>query len=453
MADEVPEHGRGERAENTTEPDTADRLARTAIRGPKLWLAPVLVVSLLMSVLAAVYMGGILDPKKSLHDFPIALVVSDEGDVLPTGEQANFGNQIRDGLVAGIDPNTVDLRQMGIAQAHDELDSGEVFGAIVIPSDFTKRLSILAEASVVAGDVDKPVITVYTNPRAGTLGSSLFSAIGDQALGEANTKVGQQLTESVQAQLAAGQSMSGAAALTLADPIDIIVTPHDPLPDGTGLGLSAFYYALLLLLAGFTGAMVVSALVDSVLGFTPTEFGPFFRHTRAAPISRLQTMFVKWALMAILGVVVSALYLWISTALGMPSSHSLLLWMYGALAITAVGVTAVSIVSVFGTLGLLINLILFVVLGLPSAGATVPISAAPRLFGWLAQFEPMHQVYLAVRAILYFDARWDAGLGHGVTATLIGTAIGLVFGFVVVRFYDRKGFERRDGTLVTSRES
>lgn len=443
MTDEKPEHGQHERS------------GAGALRGPRLWIAPILVVSVLMSVLAAVYMGGILDPKKSLHDFPIALVVSDEGDVLPTGEQANFGNQIRDGLVAGIDPNTVDLRQMGIAQAHDQLDSGDVFGAIVIPSDFTKRLSILAQASVVAGDVDKPVITVYTNPRAGTLGSSLFSAIGDQALGEANAKVGQQLTEQVQAQLGATEAspISGAAALTLAEPIDIIVTPHDPLPDGTGLGLSAFYYALLLLLAGFTGAMVVSSLVDSVLGFTPTEYGPFFRHTASAPISRLQTMLIKWALMAIVGLVVSALYLLISHALGMPSSHSLLLWMYGALAITAVGVTAVSIVSVFGTLGLLINLILFVVLGLPSAGATVPISAAPRIFGWLAQFEPMHQVYLAVRAILYFDARWDAGLGHGVTMTSIGMAIGLLVGLVVVRLYDRKGFERRNGAFVTSRDN
>ncbi|WP_072801708.1 YhgE/Pip domain-containing protein [Rhodococcoides yunnanense] len=425
----------------------------TAVRSLRFWITPIVVVSVLMSVLAAVYMGGILDPKKSLHDFPVALVVSDEGDVLATGEQANFGNDIRDALVSGIDPDTVDLRQLGIAEAQDQLDSGEVFGAIVIPSDFTKRLSILGTASVVAGEVEKPVITVYTNPRAGTLGSSLFSAIGDQALGEANKQVGTRLTEAVDARLGPSPDavISGAAALTLADPIDIIVTAHNPLPGGTGLGLSAFYYALLLLLAGFTGAMVVSALVDSALGFTPTEFGPFFRHGRAAQITRLQTMLVKWALMAVLGLVVSGLYLWISTSLGMPSQHSLLLWMYGSLAITAVGVTAVSIVSVFGALGLLINLILFVVLGLPSAGATVPISAAPRIFGWLSEFEPMHQVYLAVRSILYFDARWDAGLGHGITATLVGMAIGLAFGLLVVRYYDRKGYERRNEGSAASR--
>lgn len=448
MTDDRSERrGRHEQAGDV--PATADR---PVVRRVRFWITPLLVVSVLMSILAAVYMGGILDPRKSLHDFPVALVVSDEGDVLPTGEEANFGNQIRDALVSGIDPDTVDLRQLGIAQAQDQLDSGEVFGAIVIPSDFTKRLSILSQASVVAGNVDKPVITVYTNPRAGTLGSSLFSAIGDQALGEANSKVGKQLTDAVESQLGSSASMSGAAALTLADPIDIITTPHDPLPDGTGLGLSAFYYALLLLLAGFTGAMVVSSLVDSALGFTPTEFGPFFKHGQAAQITRLQTMFVKWALMAVLGLVVSALYLWIAAALGMPSEHSLLLWMYGALAITAVGVTAVSIVSVFGALGLLINLILFVVLGLPSAGATVPISAAPRFFGWLAQFEPMHQVYLAVRSILYFDARWDAGLSHGVTSTLIGMVVGLAFGLIVVWYYDRRGFERRNEGLSASRE-
>ncbi|EUA91800.1 conserved transmembrane domain protein [Mycobacterium ulcerans str. Harvey] len=49
---------------------------------------------------------------------------------------------------------------------------------------------------------------------------------------------------------------------------------YNPLPNGTGNGLSAFYYALLLLLAGFTGSIVVSTLVDSLLGYVPAEFGP-----------------------------------------------------------------------------------------------------------------------------------------------------------------------------------
>ncbi|EUA43966.1 transmembrane domain protein [Mycobacterium xenopi 4042] len=42
--------------------------------------------------------------------------------------------------------------------------------------------------------------------------------------------------------------MAGAVSLLLASPIDVQSSVHNPLPDGTGNGLSAFYYALLLLL-------------------------------------------------------------------------------------------------------------------------------------------------------------------------------------------------------------
>lgn len=405
------------------------------------WLIPVVVVAVLMSLLAVSYMGGILDPKKNLHEYPIALVNSDDGDPTPTGP-ANYGNQIADGLRSGVDPEKVDLRDMGVAEMQQQLADGEIYGAIVIPSDFTKRLLILGEAAVVpGGEVDRPEITVFTNPRAGSFGVALTTAIADEALAAANTQVGTQLQDGV-AQAAPNTPITGAAALTLAEPIDIIVVADNPLPDGTGLGLSAFYYSLLLLLAGVTGAMVVSSLVDGALGFTPTEFGPFFRHRDTVQISRFRTLLAKWVLMIGVGIVVSALYLAIATALGMPSPHSLALWGYGALAIAAAGITAVSIVSVFGTAGLLINIIFFIFLGLPAAGATVPLEATPSIFRWLSNIEPIHQVYLAVRSILYFDASADAGLLQGVAYTIGGLLIGLVAGAAVTFYYDRKGLTR-----------
>lgn len=416
----------------------------TPLRRPRTWLVPVLVVSALMSLLASLYLGGIVDPKNNLNDFPIAIVNSDEGDVLPDGQRQVAGDRIESAIVDGVDADEIDLRRVGIGQARDMLADGQIYGAVVIPSDFSKRLTILGEASVASGDVDRPVITVLTNPRAGTLGASIATTIGDTALERANEQVGQQLTQQVTDEIGPDATISGAASLALAQPIDVVVTPYDPLPDGTGLGLSAFYYSLLLLLAGFTGAMVVSALVDGFLGVTPTEFGPFFRLREHANLSRMGTLVTKWAIMAVLGLVVSGLYLAIAHALGMPTPNSLLLWMYGALAIAAVGITAVSILSVFGTAGLLINLVLFVVLGLPSAGATVPIQASPPLFGALARVEPMHQVYLAVRSILYYDARPGAGLTHGLTMTLVGLVIGVLFGALVVAYYDRKGFRRGD---------
>jgi YhgE/Pip-like protein len=413
-----------------------------AFKRPLTWLVPVAAVSIIMSLLAALYLGGILDPRENLRHFPVALVVSDEGDVLPNGQQANIGEQIATGIVDGVDPEKIDLRRVGIADAQNMLANGEVYGAIVIPSDFTKRVGILTQASVVAGDIDKPMVTILTNQRAGTLGSSILTTIGDTALDTANGTLGEQLTAQVSGALPEGSTLSGAASLTLAQPIDIVVTPYDPLPGGTGLGLSSFYFALLLVLAGFTGATIANALIDSALGYVPLEVGARFRQRPRSTENRLATLAAKWLTMVVIAVVVSAIYIAIATALGMPVPHSLALWMYGTLAISAIGVTALSVMAVLGTPGLVVNLVVFVILGLPSAGATIPIEASPALFGWLAQFEPMHQVYLAVRSILYFDARWNSGLAHGLGMTVLGLVLGIAFGGIVMALYDRKNLER-----------
>ncbi|MBM7459128.1 YhgE/Pip domain-containing protein [Rhodococcus coprophilus] len=427
-------------------PDTSVDPHRHTLRGPRFWLAPLVVVTAVMAALGYFYLGSMLEPSANLREFPMAIVNQDVGDVMPGSDaHRNLGTEITGAVLDGIDSERIDLQEMGIAAAHQGLDSGDLYGAIVIPSDFTKRTSILAQASVVPGDIEKPVITVYSNPRTGTFASAIVGIIGDEAMTTVNTSVGAELTKTVTATLAETApdlQLSGGSKLTLAEPINVLSVEHKPLPAHTGSGLSAFYYTLLLILAGFTGATIVSSIVDSALGFVPTEYGPLYITKETTKMSRLRVLFLKWAIMVVLALVVSALYLWIGTALGMPVARPLLLWEYGALAITAVGVTSLAVMSVFGPAGLLVNLMLFVVLGLPSSGGTIPIEASPPLFEWLATFEPMHQIYLAVRAILYFDGNLSAGLAEGTKMTLVGLGVGLLLGIVVTWIYDRRGFHR-----------
>src|SRR5262249_3352417 len=150
----------------------------------------------------------------------------------------------------------------------------------------------------VPGDVEQPVITVQTNPRVGTYAAAIMQRIADQALTQANTKVGRQLTDLVKSQIG-DTPLTGATRLTLARPINVVTTPFNPLPDGTGQGLSAFFYTLLLLLAGFTGAMSIHTMTDATLGFTPTEYGPWYTHFPATPISRFRTLLAKWGILII----------------------------------------------------------------------------------------------------------------------------------------------------------
>ncbi|WP_454195463.1 ABC transporter permease [Nocardia sp. Marseille-Q1738] len=416
-------------------------------------LFPLAVLTLLTALLGIMYLDYVVDPEENLHDFPVALVNQDVGDVIGSGDerrQVNFGNQITEALTQRVPSDKVDLRVLGITEAERQMQSGQVYGAIVIPSDFSKLLGILGVGSVIPGDIQRPIITLQTNPRTGAFGTQIVLRIGDQALTEVNKQVGRQLTDQVNAQLAPrpggppAPELSGATRVALASPVHVVVQQYHPLPDGSGQGLTAFFYALLLLLAGVVGSMVIHTMIDAQLGFVPTEYGPWYVHYPPTPISRFTTLLIKWGVFVLAANVVAGVFLIVGTLLDMPIDNPLALFLYSALAMIAVGVTGLSMLAAIGSAGLLVNLILFVILGLPSSGGTVPIEAAPRYFGWLASFEPMHQVFLGVRSILYFDASFDAGLTRGVWMAVLGLAIGLVFGAVVTRFYDRKGLERRN---------
>ncbi|MEZ0365610.1 DUF3533 domain-containing protein [Mycobacterium sp. pUA109] len=401
-------------------------------RTVRFWAAPIVLALALLAALAALYLGGILKPTSNLRHFPIAVVNEDAGP---------SGRQIVDGLVSALDAEKFDVRVLSAADAVRQLDTAQVYGLVAIPPDFSATFQNVAKSAISPGRVDRPVITIATNPRAGSLGATIAGQTLNRAISAVDAKAGERLSAQV-AQRAGGAPLAGAVSMVLASPINIHNTVHNPLPDGTGNGLSAFYYALLLLLAGFTGSIVVSTLVDSMLGYVPAEFGPVYRFAEQVSISRFRTLLVKWALMIVLALLTSAVYLAIAHRLGMPIPHGGALWGYGVFAIAAVGITSTSLIAVLGSLGLLVSMLVFVILGLPSAGATIPLEATPPFFGWLARFEPMHQVFVGARALLYLDGQAGSGLSHALAVTAIGLLIGLLLGAVVTRGYDRRGYHR-----------
>jgi uncharacterized phage infection (PIP) family protein YhgE len=423
-------------APDATPQDDAVALPRLAnpkaTRTVRFWTLPIVVTLAVLTALAAFYLGGILNPMTNLRHFPIAVVNEDAG---PTGAQ------VVKGMLSGLDKDAYDVRVLGHDDAKRQLDNAQIYGVAVIPPNFSSKLQAYAKTALTPGRIERPVIVVSTNPRAGTLGASIAGQTLDRAVTMLDRRVGERLLQEVTQQKGPGP-MPAAESLVLLNPIQVETTVHNLLPDGTGNGLSAFYYALLLLLAGFTGSYVVSMLVDSMLGFVPAEFGPVYRFAEQVKISRSRTLLIKWALMVMLAVLTSGAYMLIAGRLGMPIQHGFALWLYGVFTIAAVGITSTSLIAVLGGLGLLVSLFVFVILGLPSAGATVPLQAAPQFFGWLAKFEPMHQVFLGARALLYFDGRADAGLSHALMMTAIGLVIGLLLGGVVTYIYDRRGYHR-----------
>lgn len=264
------------------------------MRSARIWVVPTVVVVLVMGVLAAMYLGGSLNSATNLKGFPLAIVNQDKGAVSPDGNRSDTGAALTQSLLSGIDRQKFAVSTLGLDEAEHQMAEGTLYGAIVIPPTFSASLQAFAASGHTGPAVGKPVLTVLTNPRAGTATPGIVTGLTSAALAKINAGVGNQLLQ--QANAWTGPALSGAAATAVAAPVDVVVVvvqAYHPLPSGTGGGLSAFYYALLLILAGFTGSMIVSTLMDADLGFVPSEFGPVYLLRKHSGLSRTSTLVVK----------------------------------------------------------------------------------------------------------------------------------------------------------------
>nr|WP_256224352.1 MULTISPECIES: DUF3533 domain-containing protein [unclassified Streptomyces] len=402
-------------------------------RHGKLWLVPTILSALVALCLTLLYMGGILNPNGNLRHLPIALVNSDQGPPLP-GQQQTLGEQVSRSVAAATPADAVQWRQLSRAQMQDQLASGKIYGALVIPSDFTTSVAALTTTQA----TERPALTVLTNPGLGSLGSSLASQITQRAAHEASLTIGRQL-----AAHASEQGANNTTRSLLGDPVAVTTKVGHPIGGHSGLGLSGFYFTLLLVLIGFVGGNIINNGVDAALGYTDNEIGPWHTRRPTVPISRTQTLLLKMLMTAGISVITTSLIMIAAIGiLGMDASHLPLLWIFAYCASLAVGLGVQAINAAFGGIGQVVSMFVFIALALPSSGATIPLHAVPGFYRFLALFEPMRQLSDGVRAILYFDARADAGLARGWVMIAIGGALALLFGFGMALYYDRRGLHR-----------
>ncbi|MFC5640296.1 DUF3533 domain-containing protein [Kitasatospora cinereorecta] len=412
------------------------------LRNPRIWILPTALTGIVALLLSLLYMGGILNPRIDLHRVPVGLVSADRGATVD-GKQQNLGASITAAVAAAPDPDDrVAWQVLSPAEAQQKLASNQLYGALLIPEDFTAAVAGLGQPPT--GAPARPTAVVLTNPGSGSLASSFASSIATDAAHRASLDLGKQLTATA-AQRAAqqGTQVSNPSALLLADPITVTTQVGHPIGSHSGLGLSAFYYTLLLVLSGFLGGNVIGNGVDVALGYTDNELGPWHTRRRTVPITRRRTWLVKSVMSVGIALLTSAVVMLATIGiLGMDASHLPMLFLFSFCASAAVGLGVQAINATFGGIGQLVSMFVFIVLALPSSGATIPLQALPDFYRFLARFEPMRQLSDGVRAILYFDARADAGLGRAWIMIAVGTVLALLLGWAMTSYYDRKGLYR-----------
>jgi YhgE/Pip-like protein len=407
------------------------------------WIPPVVIGVILIGLMTVLYLGSAVDPVDHMHGLPVSLVQTDRGATVG-GKRSDFGAELAEALQSSPELSSkLKIHVESLASAEDRMDRGDSYATLVVPPNFTASFLSLVRGPAAAGaraaGGGLPSVNLLANQRAGTTGANLATGVLTPALAAFSQQLGKHL-------LAADAQRPGSAArAALANPVSVQTAMYRPLPAKAALGLSAFYTSLLILMSGFIGASIVNTFLDGALGFAPTEIGSRWSMSRPTLISRFQTLLAKWCMAIVLTGLFVAVFLLVAVGiLGMNAPDPLLLWVYGWFGAATVSIGTLTLFAVLGTPGQLVGLLLFVYLGLASAGGTVPVQALPSFFGAISHLDPLRQILGGVRSILYLNARGDAGLTEGAIATAVGLLFWILVGAFFTHRYDRQGRARLD---------
>ncbi|HTU84047.1 MAG TPA: DUF3533 domain-containing protein [Solirubrobacteraceae bacterium] len=427
----------------TPTPPSTPRLrvrASQVLRARKIWIVPILTASVFAALMAAVYLGSVVNPTGHMHGLPVMIVDQDTGAVVDR-HQVNAGANLTSALEQSSSVSSrLKLMPGTLAQAQAKMNKGGAYAALVIPSTLT-RSALLAAGVTTPGSTPPATAAVelQENTRLGNLGVSLASGVLTPAVAQISPQIGSHL-----ATLATSASKANPVlASRVENPIELTTSTYRPLPDHSALGLSAFYIALLGLIAGFVGATLVNSSVDSALGYATSQLGARFSQRRPMPIDRTQTFLVKLAITAVAVPILTGIVLLVTAGLlGMYAPNIIALWGLISLAALMIATGTLTLLAIFGSIGQLLAMLLLVYLSLASSGGTVPIQALPGFFRTVGHVEPLRNTFLGTRAIIYFGARGDAGLTTSLIVLVCEFLFWAALGLAATLWYDHKGLDR-----------
>lgn len=152
-----------------------------SLRDPLAWAFVAAAVAVGVALTLS-YLGAFLDPVGNARDLPVTVVNEDVGAALGN-RQVNLGRQAVAALVSPSSPlgDAVEwTRLAGRREAVERLRENKAFAAVVIPSDYSQRLTALALPAT--GVTARAEVEVLTNPGAGSFARSATEELATRAV-------------------------------------------------------------------------------------------------------------------------------------------------------------------------------------------------------------------------------------------------------------------------------
>ncbi|MEU8217266.1 hypothetical protein AB0C47_15995 [Micromonospora taraxaci] len=115
-----------------------------AFRSPRIWAVPVIMIALLSLALPACYLSGITDPQANLRRLPVALVLEPQQPTTTrSADLDGAAESVATAVRTGTDPAKIRIVAMSTAEMTEAFQDNDIYGAVVVPSDFDRGLSNL----------------------------------------------------------------------------------------------------------------------------------------------------------------------------------------------------------------------------------------------------------------------------------------------------------------------
>ena len=237
--------------------------ASQILRVRKIWLLPVTIAAVFVALMSVIYFGSVVNPTGHMHAMPVMVVDEDTG-ATAHGQRIDVGASLVHALQhSSAVSSRLAVRTATLAQAHASMDRGGAYATLVIPATLSRSVLLSTGTGQASAAVPaKGSVELLENSRLGSLGVNLVAGVVTKAVASFSPQVATKLKPLVTSAAAANP----VTAAQNADPVSLTSTGYRPLPDHSALGLSAFYVALLSIMAGFIGATLINSSIDSGLG-------------------------------------------------------------------------------------------------------------------------------------------------------------------------------------------
>jgi len=410
-------------------------VSRQIFRRPMTWV--ILGAAIIMAVLMSLgYLGAFLSPESHTHHAPFVIVNEDQGATIG-GQQANLGDQVLAAITAPnpalgdkVDWIVLPTREDALSRLHDN----KAYAAIVIPATYSNEIAALMQPGTTppaAASID-----VLLNSAAGAYPTNLAKQVTTSAVTQVSASVHGQLVKGLGGETA---QVPLALAPVVADPVVANTIDAQPTGSHTAGSNSPFYYALLLMLAGFVGMDIIYLGLEMVIGRSTVSPRLERIRGRVVALGPLQAWSTRVILSVILAIAAGILQAWVAIGwLGMATDEIAPLIGFGMLAIFVSAIFTLFFLTAFGTPGLLIAIIIQTFIGAPAARGIFPKEMLPTFYQWAGNLVPLRFIADGVRAIMFYDANGDAGLTQGVIALIVMAILGLILSGLIAWWQDRR---------------